>query len=53
MTPPSSSQIATVRSERFSARVPSIGQRGSLRTVSTPSILPPRRTRSSVDIAAS
>ena len=40
--PPSKSQRATPRSARFSAWVPSTGQRGSLKTVSTPSILPPR-----------
>src|SRR5437588_2226664 len=49
--PPSKSQTATWRSVRFSARVPGTGQRGSLYTVSTPSIRPPRATSSSRDIA--
>ena len=51
ITPPNSSQNATRRSDRFSARVPGTGQRSSLKTVSTPSIRPPRAASSDSDIA--
>src|ERR1700744_2958436 len=51
--PPSKSQIGSRRSARFSALVPGTGQRGSLKTVSTPSILPPSSTSSSRDMALS
>src|ERR1700761_557394 len=51
--PPSKSHSATQRSARFSALVPSTGQRGSLNTVSTPSSLPPSVSSSCCDIAAS
>src|ERR1700716_598198 len=51
--PPSRSQYATVRSARFSALVPGTGQRSSLKTVSTPSSLPPSSTSSSRDIEPS
>src|ERR1700744_277093 len=51
--PPSKNQRATLRSVRFSALVPGTGQRGSLKTVSTPSSRPPSVTSSSRDMALS
>src|SRR6202023_4273282 len=51
--PPSKSQRATECSARFSALVPSTGQRGSLKTLSTPSSLPPSAPSSRCDIVSS